>query len=179
MTDNDLATLLRATLLTRLAAAGLGSVLVVAANQPTTQGRTDSATLYFFPVTDARYGWQHRKGEYNNGTDEFDYTESQWVESTFQVFALAPQDPANLALPTPKDILHTAALVMNGQKFIQALRGAGVGMQRIGPLRNPFFTNDRQQFEASPSFDFTVSHKRTIIDTDPVVDFTDIEIVRV
>lgn len=179
MNDNALKQLIRDSLLTRLAAQGLGSVLVVAANQPTSQGRTDTATVYFFPVTDARYGWQHRKLEYDQPNDEFTASESQWIESQFQLFALAPQDPENLALPTAKDLLNTVALIMNGAPFRRLLREQGVGVQRIAAIRAPYFTNDRQQFEESPSFDFTVSHKRTIIETDPVVDSTEFDQTRV
>lgn len=179
MTDNALVTLIRAALLTQLATQGQAGTLVLGSYQPTAQGRESGPAVYFFCPTDERYGWQGRTGVYNSGANAYDYTERQWHNTTFQLGALAPQDPANLTLPTPKDIVALCAMIVNGSAFRAALRAQAVGVQRVTTIRQPYFVNDREQFEASPSFDFTVSHRRTIIQQAPAVESVEVNSARV
>lgn len=164
MTDNQLTTLIRAQILAGLSRQGLSSVLVAGAYQPTTEGRTSEATVYFFPLTDNRYGWQGKKSAYNNLTGVTTIAETQIIESTFQIYALAPQDPTNLNLPTAKDLVNTVAMICNSQAFVSAMSKGGAGVQRVTQVRSPFFVNDQGNFEQSPSFDITITHKRQILE---------------
>lgn len=177
MTDNQLAILFRAHLLAGLARQGYTALPVIASYQPTTEGRATEAALYFFPLPERRYGWQGRKRIV--GTETITTTETQIIESAFQVFALAPQDPTNLLLPTAKDLVNIAAMVCNSQVFSQVMNRQGVGVQRITQVRNPFFVNDQGQFEPSPSFDVTLSHKRQISEVTPVAKDVTLSIHRV
>lgn len=177
MTDNQLAILFRAQLLAGMARHGYATLPVIASYQPTTEGRATKAALYFFPLLERRYGWQGRKRLV--GQETITTTETQIIESAFQVFALAPQDPTNLSLPTAKDLVNSAAMVCNSQVFSQAMNRQGVGVQRITQVRNPFFVNDQGQFEPSPSFDVTLSHKRQISEVTPVAKDVTLSIHRV
>lgn len=168
MTDNQLAELFRAHLLYGLSRHGHPNTLVVESNQPTTQGRTDTATLYYFALPERRYGWQHRSRTYDEQESQITTKEGQWIESAYQLFAMVPQRPRDLSTVTPKDLLNLAALICNSEPFLSGMRAGGAGVQRITEIRNPFFVNDRKQFEASPSFDITISHKREIIEITPV-----------
>ena len=168
MTDNALAILFRAQLRAGLSRAGYAALPVVASYQPTTQGRVNGPAIYFHPISDTRYGWQWRKRKYNPLTGRIDTTEAQIIESAFQVYALAEQDPSNLELPTAKDFTNIAAMICNSENFMQSMRANGAGILRVTQIRSPFFVNDEGQFEASPSFDITISHPRQLQEVTPV-----------
>ncbi len=172
MTDNELASLIRQSLLTVMEGQSIDGFPVIGAFQPTTQGRVPDG-IYFHPVSDNRYGWQSRTDEYDEMSGDQTHTESQWHESTFQVQGFARQNPADLSLPTAKDLTDTVAMLMQSQPFRQLLRDEGVGIQRVTQVRAPFFVNDNGNFEQNPSFDITFSHKRVINQVTPSI--TDIE----
>ena len=170
MTDNQLAILLREQLLLGFIRQGYTTLPVIENYQPTTQGRVTEAAVYFHALPEQRYGWQHRKRKFNLEENKITTTESQWMLSRFQVYALAPQDPTDLTLPTAKDLCNLAAMICNSELFVDALIKAGAGVHRITQVRNPYFVNDQGQFEASPSFDVIISHKRSISDVTPVTE---------
>lgn len=95
------------------------------------------------------------------------YTEVEQYHSTFQMSGLATQDPSNTASLTASDIINYGAYVMQTMATIQGLEAQGVGILRISEVRNPYFSDDRQRYEASPNFDFTLTHKQTIIGVIP------------
>lgn len=179
MTDKQLLILIRAQLLAGLVRQGDTTTQVIASHQPRSQGRADGPALYVYKLMDHRYGWQHRKQEYDAESGDISVTEKQYMETSFQVTALYPQDPADTTGPTASDLAHRAAMVVNSMLFSAALKTAGVGVQRIMDVRNPYFDNERGQFEASPSFDFTVSHTRCIVDADNAVHAAELNQTRV
>lgn len=179
MTDNELGILLRAQLLAGLTRQNQSSLPVIGAYQPTTEGRESQAAIYFYPLADVRYGWQGRRREVDLQAGTITTTEQQLIESSFQVYALAPQDPTNLSLPTAKDLVNLAALICNSYPFVVGMRAGGAGIQRITQVRSPYFVNDRGQFEASPSFDITISHQRQIQEVTPVTEEVTHSIYRV
>lgn len=97
------------------------------------------------------------------------YTETQQYQSTFQISALVTQDPSNTASLTASDICNYAAYVMQSLPAIQALEAMGVGILKIGQIRNPYFSDDRERWEANPSFDFVLTHKQIISSVQPVI----------
>ena len=103
----------------------------------------------------------------------------QQYETTFQLTALATQNPANTTSITASDILNYAASVLQNMTTIQTLENSNVGILKIGDVRNPYFSDDRQRYEASPSFDFTLTHKQTILTVSPVVTETVFQILEV
>lgn len=179
MNDVQLMTLLRAQLIAGLTRHGQSSVPVIGSYQPTSQGRQSTPAIYFYRVQDYRYGWQSRKRVYDQPNNLITSTESQWMESTFQIYALAEYDPKNLALPNANDLTNLAAMICNSDSFVSGMRAGGAGVQRVTTIRNPFFVNDQGQFEPNPSFDITISHKREIVEQIPVAEEVDLTIYRV
>lgn len=175
MNEKALKILLVRELTAGLARAGV-TLPVIAGNQPTTQGREDEG-IYFFPISSNAAGWQGRNYE-TNTLPLIPMTDTQIVETTFQVEALVPDDPSDLAQITALDALHVARMVIASLPFVEALRVDGVGVQRPTNVRTPYFTNDRDQFEMSPSFDFTISHKRAIIQSVNSIDAIGVDIHR-
>lgn len=107
------------------------------------------------------------------------YIETEVYASTFQCSALATQNPANIESLTASDIANLAAYVLQSASVIAAFEAQCVGVLRIPLVRNPYFSDDRQRYEASPSFDFTITHQQTIITTVPIVTETEFNIDRV
>jgi hypothetical protein len=168
MTDTELAILLRAQLLAGLADIGLPDVEVIANQQPTSQGRADGQAVYFFKVSDPRRGWQSRRNVMSGDVPR--KLEEQNVDSTYQFMALAKQSPSDITAPTASDLLNAASMILSSRSVGRALYAQGVGVQVVGDMRNPYFQNARAQFEASPSFDFTVSHRRSIMTATSVIE---------
>ena len=160
MNDKQLRALIVTQLTAGLVRAGI-TLPVIAGNQPTTQGREDEG-IYFFQIADAASGWQSRTYS-PNSLPTMPMQDTQRVETAFQVEALVMDDPASTTSLTALDVLHVARMVIGSLPFVQAMQSSGVGVQNPSNVRAPYFQNDRDQFEMSPSFDFTVSHKRAII----------------
>jgi hypothetical protein len=97
------------------------------------------------------------------------YTETEQYATTFQISALATQDPSNPNQLTASDIVNLAVYVMQSAATITALEAQGVGVLNIQQVRNPYFSDDRQRYEASPSADFTLTHKQIVTTVIPVV----------
>jgi hypothetical protein len=97
------------------------------------------------------------------------HTEITQFETTFQFSALATQNPANTSQLTAADILNYARYVLQSQPSIATLEAQGVGVYNINQVRNPAFMDDRDNFEYSPSFDVTFTHKQIIITATPAV----------
>lgn len=107
------------------------------------------------------------------------FTETQQYASTFQLSALSTQDPANIESLTASDIANLAAYVLQNSMTIAALEAQGVGILRIPQVRNPYFTDDRQRYEASPSFDFTLTHKQIVTTVVPVINSKELQVLSV
>jgi hypothetical protein len=178
MTDNQLGILIRQTMIALLAQQGISDLPVIVAFQPTTQGR-DERGLYINAMPSRRYGWQERADVYDEVSGDQIHTEGQWHEQTFQVQGFTPANINDLNELRAKDLTEISAMLIASQPFLQALTAENVGLQRITEVRNPFFVNDEGNFEANPSFDFTVTHKRTIIQTTPSITSTDFQAIRV
>ena len=67
------------------------------------------------------------------------HTEMQRYATIFQISALATQDPATPMQLTASDLVNFAAAVAQSDGFIQAIEAQGVGVLRIGEIRNPYF----------------------------------------
>lgn len=107
------------------------------------------------------------------------HTETQQYETTFQFSALATQNPATPTQYTASDVVNLIASILQSSVTIAALQAHGVGIERITDVRNPYFLDDRDRYEASPSFDVTVTHKQVVVTTTPIVRSTEIQIATV
>jgi hypothetical protein len=104
------------------------------------------------------------------------HTEEQQYETTFQLSALATQNPATPTQYTASDICNLCAAILQSSVAIQTFEANGVGIERVTDVRNPYFDDDRQQNSASPSFDYCLTHKQTIKSTTPIISTTVIQI---
>jgi hypothetical protein len=176
MLDNALINLFA----TRLEAAALAGgwlsgglpYAVVQKNPPTQEGVPTAPTIFFEKLFDDVYGWPALDYEHNvavppatQGT--FTDTENQWCETTFQVSALVIQDPNDLTIPTASDVVNYVNRFLHTRASIEYFKGSSVSMLRVTKVRNPYFEDDRNTYEANPSFDITLCHQNSIQDTVP------------
>jgi hypothetical protein len=179
MLDNDLIRLFLPIIKNGLIADGYLNVTVKQANQPTQQGINIGPTVYFFKVGDHRYGFLYRESKWDEDAEEMIHTEMQQYETTFQISSLVLQKPTNPYLYTASDLVNEVAAILQSDRTREILMDAGVGIYRITDITNPYFVDDRDQFEASPSFTFTLTHKQTRVTTDPVIESYEYDIKRV
>lgn len=160
MNDNALIKVLREILLTGLFVNNQADVEVEQAYQPTQQGANSSKSVYFFKVSDNRYGFGAR--QYSYGTMNSTLTESQLYVTTFQIQAWVRQVPTlvvDYSLLTASDLVNLCARILLSQAALDTFDTNNIGVLRITDVRNPFFIDDRGQFESSPSFDVQLTSK--------------------
>ncbi|MDE1497434.1 hypothetical protein KKJ25_21715 [Xenorhabdus bovienii] len=153
MTDNEVYVVIRQQLLKQLSEANI-TIPVVAGFQSTKQGR-EASFVMFFPIEEAAHGWQGRN--YHIVGRDANHRETQLVEKTLQVQCVGTHGTF-----TANDITATVRMIINSLPFVEALRKQGIGVQRAGNLRTPFFINDQGNYEMSPSFDVKITHPRVI-----------------
>ncbi len=107
------------------------------------------------------------------------HTETEQYETTFQISALATQDPSNINSLTASDILNYIAGILQSRATIATFEAQGVGILNVQDVRNPYFKDDRDLNEASPNFDFTLTHKNAIVTTMPIISSETIQILQV
>ena len=107
------------------------------------------------------------------------HTEKQQYASPFKMTALSVQDPANATQLTASDIVNYACAAMQSDNTIMTLKAQDVGILNVDQVQNPYFTDDRDQFEASPSFDFTLTHKQITMTTTPILQTETFQVLRV
>ena len=98
------------------------------------------------------------------------HSEQQYFETTFTVSALVLQNPKDLTIPTASDLVNDVASIMQSDSTLSILNQSGIGILRISTVSNPYFFDDRDNFESSPSFDFTLVYSNTRTNSDPKVD---------
>lgn len=178
MRKKELVALIRTQLLAGLARYGVTDIPVKQGYQPTTQGRV-TRCVYFWLLSDTPEGWQYRERATDPVTLELRTKETQIIASSFQVGALIPDDPTNDAQLTAKDITVLCRQVVQSQPFVIALGKQGVGVRRASDIRNPQFVNEQSQYEYQPSFDFTVTHKQSIIQLTDSIETVEFNTLRV
>ena len=166
-TDAELFTIIRASLVTGLSAAGIDAA-VLQGYQPTQEGVELGPCLYMHKIGDKRYGFPEQRQVWNGPAGVFDVASVQAYESQFQIMVWRPESATTTE--TASDLANFAAGWLQ-TPWVQAdLIASGVNILRVTDVRNPFGTNDRDQFMAEPSFDFTLTHSRTIMSTTPPAD---------
>src|SRR6185437_7605808 len=178
MTDNELIKVFWPILKTGLINAGYTDVISKQAYQPTQQGTDTPPTVYFYKVGDKRYGFLRRDSIWNTVDSVMEHIEEQWYETVFQMSALVIQKPSNPSY-TASDLVNEAAAILQSDSAREQLLLKEVGILRVTDVRNPYFTDDRDRFEASPSFDFILTHKQTRVSIDPVIESFEFNIKRV
>lgn len=179
MNDNAFLALIIPTLTTGLVGAGIPGVKVKQSYQPTQQGAESGPTAYVHKVGDVRRGAAEVVERWNEDASAIVRTETQALETTWQVDARVPQDPTNETARTPADVVNAAAMVMQSRAMREFLTANGLGILRIPDVRNPYNTDDSDRFAAAPSFDFTITHQLVLTTTVPVVETTEFRLARV
>lgn len=179
MLDNHLIALVIQVVLAGEQAAGIPGTPLKQAFQPTLQGVNTRPTAYLYKVGDRRVGFVSRDDRWDADAGQMVHTESQVYETTFQVSALATQDPKTPTQFTASDVLNLVASILQSSAAIEAFEAQGVGVEHISAVRNPYFVDDRQQNEACPSLDVTFTHAQVITTTSPVITGTVFNILTV
>jgi hypothetical protein len=161
MLDNQLIDLLATQLEAASAAAGW-NYIVVQKDQPTQQGIPTAPTIFFEKLFDSPHGWPIDSYVYQSAAGNFTETETQMVNTTFQISALVIQDPSNLALPTASDVANFMQQYLSARWSINYFMAQDVGLFRVTSIRNPAFNDDRTLYEYTPNFDITLTHSRAV-----------------
>jgi hypothetical protein len=179
MRDNQLIQIFFPIIQNGLIADGFVGVNVIAANQPTQQGTPLVPTVTFYKIGDHRYGFLRRYDTWDSINGVMIHTEEQAYETTFQISALALQNPGTPDQYTASDIVNEVAAIMQSDNTLNILYNNGIAILRITEVSNGYFTDDMDNFEASPSFDFTLTHTQTRVSTGNAIDHVEYDIFRV
>lgn len=169
MLDNQIIQLFLPIIRNGLIAAGYLGVAIKQMNQPTQQGVNTQPTVYYYKISDHRYGFRKSEDVWDDNIEKMVHTEIQDYETTFQINALVIQNPTTPNQYTASDLVNIVAQIMQSANTINTLTRNNVGIYKITDIRNPYFLDDRDRFEASPSFDFTLTHKQVSTSTNPVI----------
>lgn len=168
-TDNQLIQLFLPIINAALIADGFTGVTTKQANQPTQQGIQTNPAIYFYKVGDRRYGFLGRDDVWDQDSSSMQHSESQYYESTWQVSALVLQNPVTPNQYTASDLVNEVASIMQSDNTRDILNRSGVGILRVTDVLNPYFVDDRDNFEASPSFDFVLQYENIRQSISPIV----------
>lgn len=169
MTDNGLIQLFLPLIKAGLIADGFLNVVTVAANQPTQQGINRGPTVYFYKIDNRPIGYPKWIDVWDEENSQMVHTESQYMECTFQVSALVLQNPTTPNAYTASDLVNEVRAILQSQNTVVTLNNSGVGILRIAMVTNVYFPDDRDQFEAHPSFEFTLKYLDDRVSTSPII----------
>lgn len=161
MNDNPLIGNLITVIQTGLTVQGL-SVGIQQAYQPQEEGSPSAPVILLHKIGDKRYGWPKRSDVFNSDTGIMTHTELELMETTYQCDALAIQNPSNVTQLTAADYLKSVAMVLQSDACVTSLEMLGIGILRIQQIKQTYFQDDKGRFEASPMFEFTVTHTNTL-----------------
>lgn len=179
MTDNQIFAILFPIIKGGLTARGVANVEVLQNAQPTQQGTPEGPAVFISMLRPTPRGHVRRDSVYNQSTSEMIETELQTYEQTYQVNALSAQDPLDVNKLTASDIVKVVRQIVQSSAFISTIRASGLGILRVNELRNPAFVNDKDRFEYSPSFDFTLTYDELYEALAPTVETVEYNINRV
>lgn len=178
MKQKELIALVRGQIVAGLARYGITDLPVKQGYQPVTQGRV-TRCVYFWMLPTTPIGEQSRSYATNPTTLQLQQTETQNLATSFQIGALIPDDPTDDAQQTAMDITILCHQIVKSQPFIRAMTAANAGIRDVTTIRNPQFVNEFDQFEYNPSFDFTVTHKQSIMQLTDSIDAMEFNLYRV
>ncbi len=179
MLDNQIIPLLIDAIIAGESAANIAGTPVKQAFQPTSQGVNSQPTAYLYKIGDQRVGYVARADKWDAVNSVMVHTETQQYTTTFQISALAQQNPATPTQYTASDILNLIASILQSSVTIATLEAQDVGVLHIGEVRNPYFLDDFQRNEASPSMDVVLAHKQVIVTQTPIVSEYEFQILEV
>jgi hypothetical protein len=179
MTDNQLFALITSQINLMKVAAGIPDIVVLQAFQPTQQGVKTVPAAYIYKISDNRYGYPEWTEVWDEDSETMIHSDSQQYQTTFQFSALATQDPTTPSAFTAADILNRIAYILQSQPTVAAFEAQSVGILRVTDIRNPYFKDDRARNEASPSFDFVLTHKQINLSITPIITTTELNVLSI
>ncbi len=173
MTDGELFTLIKAALDDGWPLAygaptlELPAPVVAQAWQPQAEGIMSGPAIYVAKIMDRRIGSPGRDTIPDpDNVNEVIRRETQQYETTFQCMGIWEQGTGDEPL-TASDLANRAAAILQSDMGLDFLRAGGAGILRVGDVRNPKFVNGSDEYEASPSFDFVLTHKQVTLTKHP------------
>lgn len=179
MTDNQLIQVFLPIIQAGLIADGFNGVDTIAANQPTQQGIPTAPTVFFYKIGDHRFGYLGRTDAWDSVNSSMIHTEVQQYETTFQISTLVLQSPATPNQYTAADLANEVCAIMQSDNTRNILYNNNIGILRVMDVSNGYFVDDRDNFEASPSFDFTLTHSNTRVNTGNPFTSIEVDVFRV
>ncbi len=170
MNDNALYTLIKTTIDAQLADVGLAGLVTAKAYQDIRQGTEATTAAYFTKLFDVFDGMPEEDCEWDSVHSVETRTQTQVVQSTFQLIGLAIQTPGNLTQLTASDTANLIAGILKTPETMAAFQAVGVGLVSLNQSRNPYFIDDKERYEASANFDFVLTHKQVITKSVPYTD---------
>lgn len=159
MLDNALIRLLISIISSGLILRGINSAQILQSYQPTQQGIIETPVVLISKLDDVPRIWPKRTDLWDPIGLVESHSELQIYETHFQIGTLYPQDPAVDSM-TASDLANTVRQIVQSEDCITTLLQNDVQVIRITPVRNPYFKDDRDLFEMSPSFDMALNHKQ-------------------
>ncbi len=135
-----------------------GNASCQASYQPTREGVTSIPSIYIFKVApDVPYGMPTYQNVYNPEEQITYEVFIQRYTSTFQFSARVLQNASNIKY-TASDLVNMVRIVLLQSSSIATLKENGLEILKPGSSNNPFYLDDRNQFEGAPSFDLEFTH---------------------
>lgn len=160
MKDNDLIRLIISIVTDGLALRSISGVSIMQSYQPMQQGIPFNQTIFISKVSDTPIGSPKRLDEWNSLTQKMMKSEIQVYETQYQIMALFPQNASTETL-TASDLANTVRQILQSDECISRLLESDAQVLRVTSVRDPYFKDDRNLFEMSPSFDISFIHGQT------------------
>lgn len=156
------------------------AVTVVAGHQPTQTGRPPMPALLLNFVFDKPYGWPKRE-LVERADGSFRWRKTQFYEARLQVSALADANAyqTNPDAVDARSLARLASSILASDDVLDTLRLSGLSVLRIHGIRTVFVSNDREQYEPSPSFDVEVRFTETLEDPPKIAEAVEVHVERV
>lgn len=152
MNDNELFAAIRTELLSQFTIQGLADIQVKRSHQPTQQSTTEEKVIVIHRVGNPQVGGGLI---YQNNIR----AEQRLKRAVFQFSGFSQANPENINSFTASDLVNTASDLIQSYQAIRNLQAQGVNIERITDIRPSYFSNDKDRFESSPSFDLTVNYQ--------------------
>ena len=150
--------------------------------QPRITGTPSGGAVLLTNQPSRRFGFLKRTDVWDDNTQTMVHTETQVMTTQFQAGALWPQNPDAVdaeTSPTAADLLGYVARIIQSDAGREAIRAGGATILRVTDIENPNFKDERDQFESSPNFLFTLCHTVVDVSTTPFVDHADPDLVAI
>lgn len=178
ITDNQVITILKSILDQGFTDAGQ-TVKVRQAYQTKQASAGTGQEVYIFKKDGTMAGWPSTRQVFNAGNDDYDTTTTFQDRVGYNFSAVTTLDQLDPAYLSASNLLELTLRIMQTHKTVAALQLSDISMQRVMAVKQGYFTDDRNLFEQSPSFDIVLSYEQTIANIEPKAFPVDLSINRI